>query len=365
MARWQAVALGAVTAVVLTVGGAPPAAADEVWLRTGGMLRGDLDLGDLVVEAPTGSYRVTRERVWRVVLDTGPADDSVDLRNGSRVSGLLNRGPYALRVAGGETRQFERADIAMIVLTVPRAAPTIRRSDVLILRNGDHVHGDVSPREFDLTIPTGTQRLARPAVWQLALDSVKGDTVWLGNGGRLSGNIEVPRYEVRTLDGQTVGFARDEVVGVVYETPLPPLRAAPAAPVVAVAPPASAAPALPPAALPPAVRAVLRDLQFEFDRWDLTPEARRTLDELAVALKSFPNLRIGIEGHADERGTTEYNLALGSRRAQSARDYLVSLGVAGDRLETISYGEERPLDPAHNEMAWALNRRAHFVVKSP
>jgi peptidoglycan-associated lipoprotein len=110
---------------------------------------------------------------------------------------------------------------------------------------------------------------------------------------------------------------------------------------------------------------VLRDLQFEFDRWDLTPEARRSLDELAAALKGFPGLRLVIEGHADERGTTEYNLALGARRAQSARDYLVSLGIAADRLETTSYGEERPLDPAHNEMAWALNRRAHFVVKAP
>jgi peptidoglycan-associated lipoprotein len=234
----------------------------------------------------------------------------------------------------------------------------------VILKNGDHVLGEVSPREFDLTIPTGTQRFARPAVWQLQLNSVKDDTVWLSNGGRLSGIIEVPRYEVRTLDGQTVGFAREEVVAVVFETPAPPPRAAaPAAPVVAVAPPAAAAPAPPPAALPPAVRAVLRDLQFEFDRWELTPEARRTLDELAVALKNFPNLRIGIEGHADERGTTEYNLALGARRAQSARDYLVSLGIVADRLETISYGEERPLDPAHNEMAWALNRRAHFVVQ--
>ena len=109
MARWQAVVLGAVTAVALTVGGAPPAAADEVWLRSGGMLRGDLDLGDLVVETPTGSYRVTRERVSRVVLDTGPADDSVDLRNGSRVSGLVNRGPYALRVPDGHRSQGGQA----------------------------------------------------------------------------------------------------------------------------------------------------------------------------------------------------------------------------------------------------------------
>jgi peptidoglycan-associated lipoprotein len=120
-----------------------------------------------------------------------------------------------------------------------------------------------------------------------------------------------------------------------------------------------------PGALPTAIRAVLRDLQFEFDRWELTPEARRTLEDLATAMKAYPNLRLAIEGHADERGTGEYNLALGSRRAQSARDYLVTLGIAPERLETISYGEERPVDPGHNELAWALNRRAHFVVKAP
>jgi peptidoglycan-associated lipoprotein len=133
--------------------------------------------------------------------------------------------------------------------------------------------------------------------------------------------------------------------------------------VAAVTPPAGSAPST--AALPPAIRAVLRDLQFEFDRWELTPEARRALDELATAMKAHPRLRLLIEGHADERGTSEYNLALGARRAQSARDYLVSGGIEADRVETISYGEERPLDPAHNEMAWALNRRAHFVVKAP
>ena len=93
MARWHAVVLGTVTAAALAVGGAPPAVADEVWLRNGGMLRGDLDLGELVLEAPTGSYRVTRERAWRLDFDTGPSDDSVHLRNGSRISGRLDRGP--------------------------------------------------------------------------------------------------------------------------------------------------------------------------------------------------------------------------------------------------------------------------------
>jgi peptidoglycan-associated lipoprotein len=122
--------------------------------------------------------------------------------------------------------------------------------------------------------------------------------------------------------------------------------------------------AVPPAALPPPVRSAIRDLHYEFDRYDLTTEARRLLEDLAQALKANPAFRVLIEGHADERGTTEYNLALGQRRAQAAKDYLVSLGVEADRIDTISYGEERPLDPGHDELAWALNRRAHFVVRT-
>lgn len=122
--------------------------------------------------------------------------------------------------------------------------------------------------------------------------------------------------------------------------------------------------AVPPAALPPPVRAALRDVHFEFDRYDLTEETKRTLEELAQALKANPAFDVLIEGHADERGTPEYNLALGQRRAQAAKDYLVSLGVEARRADTISYGEERPLDSEHNELAWALNRRAHFVVRT-
>jgi peptidoglycan-associated lipoprotein len=120
---------------------------------------------------------------------------------------------------------------------------------------------------------------------------------------------------------------------------------------------------VPPAALPAPVRSALRDLNFAFDRYDLTDDARRSLEDLAQALKANPTFGVLIEGHADERGTTEYNLALGQRRAQAAKDYLVSLGIAADRIDTTSFGEERPLDPSHDELAWALNRRAHFVVR--
>jgi len=108
---------------------------------------------------------------------------------------------------------------------------------------------------------------------------------------------------------------------------------------------------------------VLRTIYFAFDRADLTEESRATLRANAEWLKANPKYRIRIEGHCDERGTIEYNLALGQRRADAARDYLVSLGVDPGRLTTISYGEERPADPGHNEEAWAKNRRAEFVIE--
>ncbi len=105
-----------------------------------------------------------------------------------------------------------------------------------------------------------------------------------------------------------------------------------------------------------------QDIQFDFDKYDLKAPAREKLDKLAAWLQKNQEFNVNLEGHADERGTLEYNLALGERRAQSAKDYLVKLGVDPARLNTISYGEEMPLDPAHNEEAWAKNRRDHFIV---
>ena len=108
----------------------------------------------------------------------------------------------------------------------------------------------------------------------------------------------------------------------------------------------------------------LKDIYFAFDRYDLSDEARRILTENAKVALAHPNLVIQIEGHCDERGSNEYNLALGERRAVSAKLYLIRLGVKGDRLSTISYGEEMPADPGHTEEAWAKNRRCHFVILS-
>lgn len=109
---------------------------------------------------------------------------------------------------------------------------------------------------------------------------------------------------------------------------------------------------------------LLKDIRFDYDKYDIRREDEEILKENAAFLKKNPNMKIQIEGHCDERGTVEYNLALGERRANSAKRYLVSLGISADRISTISFGKERPLDPGHTEEAWARNRRAHIVVLS-
>lgn len=103
---------------------------------------------------------------------------------------------------------------------------------------------------------------------------------------------------------------------------------------------------------------------FGYDRFDLTPEARSVLERQAAWLRQYPNVRVLVAGNCDERGTREYNLALGARRAAAARDYLASLGVAANRMETVSYGKERPLDPRDNEEAWSVNRNANTQIVS-
>jgi peptidoglycan-associated lipoprotein len=106
----------------------------------------------------------------------------------------------------------------------------------------------------------------------------------------------------------------------------------------------------------------LKDVYFDYDRYDLSADARTVLRANADWLKSNPNARVEIEGHCDDRGTNEYNLALGAKRAQSAREYLSSLGVAAARLSTISYGEEIPVCKEQAEGCWKQNRRARFVI---
>jgi len=105
------------------------------------------------------------------------------------------------------------------------------------------------------------------------------------------------------------------------------------------------------------------NIYFDFDESNLKPKAQEVLKRKAEWLRNNPGESIIIEGHCDERGTNEYNLALGDRRAQSAKNVLFDLGIAESRLTTISYGEERPANPRHNEKAWSKNRRDHFVIE--
>jgi peptidoglycan-associated lipoprotein len=107
----------------------------------------------------------------------------------------------------------------------------------------------------------------------------------------------------------------------------------------------------------------LADIHFQYDQASLTDEAKGTLEKHALWLQSHRDTKVTLEGHCDERGTTEYNLALGDKRAQTAREYLLSLGVSGDRLSSVSFGKEKPLDTGHDEASWAKNRRVHFRVK--
>ena len=147
----------------------------------------------------------------------------------------------------------------------------------------------------------------------------------------------------------------------------PPPAAAPTPPPAAAAPPAPA----PPAPTPPPARPAefmanpnLKEIYFDFDKYNIRPDDAKILDANAAWLKSNPNNLVLIEGHCDERGTAEYNLALGERRAKSAMNYLVAQGVQASRITIISYGKERPVCTEHTEACWAKNRYDGFLTKA-
>jgi peptidoglycan-associated lipoprotein len=151
-------------------------------------------------------------------------------------------------------------------------------------------------------------------------------------------------------------------------SPAPAPAPAPSAPSPAPAPPAPAAAAAPAPAPRPVPKefmavAALKEVYFDFDKYDIRPEDAKTLDANATWLKSNGDNLVLIEGHCDERGTNEYNLALGERRAKSTMNYLVSQGIQANRITIISYGEERPVCTEKTEACWAKNRRANFLVK--
>ncbi|MGE5188778.1 MAG: peptidoglycan-associated lipoprotein Pal [Gemmatimonadota bacterium] len=168
----------------------------------------------------------------------------------------------------------------------------------------------------------------------------------------------------------------DEGAGKVAEAPAP-APATPSGPIVSEtvkpepAPPQEAPPAQTQTAMAEAAAGVaateeapsaFADIHFDFDKSFIRDDAKPVLAKVADYLKRNPSAKVRIEGNCDERGTAEYTMALGARRAESAKKYLVSLGVKAAGLSTISYGKEKPLDPGHTEEAWAKNRRDHFVL---
>ena len=158
--------------------------------------------------------------------------------------------------------------------------------------------------------------------------------------------------------------------------PPPPTKATPTPQPTPIAPPEEVTPKEPTkeetvsgeeASKPPQTEPMVNigSVYFEFDKYDLGSDARSTLATNAQWLKSHPDIKIRVEGNCDERGTVEYNLALGEKRANAVKDYYVSLGIPAGRIQTVSYGKERPLDPGHNEEAWAKNRRSDTVKIVP
>jgi peptidoglycan-associated lipoprotein len=123
----------------------------------------------------------------------------------------------------------------------------------------------------------------------------------------------------------------------------------------------NAPPPPPPPAREPDFNQEVRDAYFDLDKADIRPDARASLSATADFLKKYPSIKATIEGHCDERGSTEYNLGLGDRRANAVKQYLVSLGISADRLGTVSFGKEKPFCMEHNEACWQQNRRGHFV----
>jgi peptidoglycan-associated lipoprotein len=182
-------------------------------------------------------------------------------------------------------------------------------------------------------------------------------------------------YAATFLAALAVGGCAANKAPVERPTPPPPAAGNSATP---ARPPAPPEPAAEPVLVPPEPvtenrisTKTLEDLNrnsplepvfFEYDSSQIDTAGQHVLESNAAILKQNPRWTVTIEGHCDERGSAEYNLALGERRAVAARSYLVSLGISADRLRTVSYGKEFPFDPGHTEAAWAKNRRAHFVI---
>jgi peptidoglycan-associated lipoprotein len=160
-----------------------------------------------------------------------------------------------------------------------------------------------------------------------------------------SANVNPTESTTYTITAKGPGGTADATARITVSAPAPP-----------------APPPAPKATMEELFAANVKDSFFDYDKADIRADARQALAQTAQFLRSYPQIRVTIEGHCDERGSTEYNLALGDRRAQATRQFLINLGIAADRLETVSWGKERPFCTESNEECWQQNRRGHFVM---
>lgn len=184
---------------------------------------------------------------------------------------------------------------------------------------------------------------------------------WNSNEIKLPHGPIDPESSVEWADRTNIGFQAG--LSLVFGRRPPVVAAAPAPPPPPPPPPATPPPPPPPPNNTAAAMAILTErVHFDFDQYNIRPDAQAVLDRKVPILRANPNVRILVEGHCDERGSLEYNDALGMRRANAIKEYLVSQGIAESRIDVVSFGETRPLVNASNEEAWAQNRRGEFVV---
>ena len=213
-------------------------------------------------------------------------------------------------------------------------------------------------------VPAPAPALARPTVTLRASSTLiqKGESVTLNWSSTNATELDLAPGLGRVSPEGSTSVTPDDSTTYTITATGPGGSAEASVHITVAAPPPAPAPSGPPESLAELFQKNVRDAFFDFDKADIRPDARDALAKTAEFLRSYSQIKVSVEGHCDERGSTEYNLGLGERRAQAARQFLISLGVAGERMQTVSFGKEKPFCFSHDEDCWQKNRRAHFVM---
>lgn len=347
MSNRAALALGLFVALGLPAVGQ---AQERTWefAVAGGALRNDVVEDDATDLSIGGRFARYTSGGWGVgaALDWIGMDSEIPIEGG-KVDVDVDQFLYGVTV----DKSFEVSPRARFVVGSGVGAATARYSDLPRPAGGVR---DVSETNLFVPIGAGVKLLNRAQApsWGLRFD-VRDNLVFVGDdapAGLVRDDDVVQQWQASAGISFFFGGKRSARLAENPAAPTAPMRRAAEVEDDAMDP-----------ARERALAEVGEKIFFDFDRYELKPASRETLQRKAEALRSLPEIRIVIEGHADERGTIEYNLALGERRANAARRYLIDLGIDPERLAIVSYGEERPAVDGHNEAAWSQNRRDEFV----